>query len=377
MTDQRLAPPSPPSTTHVETVIIGAGQAGLATAYHLRRCGRECLVLDGNARIGDNWRTHWDSLRLYSPAGSRRAARAAFPGAEVVLPDQGRGRGLPARRTPRTFDLPVRMRARVERLEAVGDGYVLRLGDERIRADNVVVATGTFGRTPYLPEFALDLDPAIRQLHSSEYRRPGSAPAGSGPGGRRPRTRAPTSPTRSAATHPTILAGRELGRAAGSARPLERAALLAGLPVPGQARRDPTDADRAQGDGRDSVPRRSGPAGQAGRPRPLAASSGCRDRVTGVAGGRPVMRRPGASKCQRRLVHRFPSGVRLDRSADLRRRRLAARDAGGRRGGARPVLLRAGASSTRSVRWSCPASAGMPRNRPAKSTDRRTGAVAV
>ena len=45
-------------------------------------------------------------------------------------------------------------------------------GGIRIEADNVVVATGTFGRTPRVPAFADRLDPSIRQLHSSEYRRP-------------------------------------------------------------------------------------------------------------------------------------------------------------------------------------------------------------
>ena len=53
---------------HVETVIIGAGQAGLSTAYHLKQQGRDCVVLDRNQRIGDGWRQQWDSLRLYSPA---------------------------------------------------------------------------------------------------------------------------------------------------------------------------------------------------------------------------------------------------------------------------------------------------------------------
>ena len=53
--------------------------------------------------------------------------------------------------------------------------YLLRLGDDQLVADNVVVATGTFGRTPSVPELALDLDPSIRQLHSSEYRRPTSS----------------------------------------------------------------------------------------------------------------------------------------------------------------------------------------------------------
>ena len=64
---------------HIETAIIGAGQAGLATAYHLQRAGRPCLILDGNEHIGDNWRAQWDSLRLYSPArfdGLRQGCRS-------------------------------------------------------------------------------------------------------------------------------------------------------------------------------------------------------------------------------------------------------------------------------------------------------------
>ena len=56
------------SNQHIETVIVGGGQAGLSTAYHLTRSGRECLVLDRNARVGDNWRQQWDTLRLYTPA---------------------------------------------------------------------------------------------------------------------------------------------------------------------------------------------------------------------------------------------------------------------------------------------------------------------
>jgi putative flavoprotein involved in K+ transport len=72
----------------VETVIIGGGQAGLAIGYHLTRRGRECAILDGNARVGDSWRQRWPSLRLYSAArldglpGMRFPAPAhAFPSA--------------------------------------------------------------------------------------------------------------------------------------------------------------------------------------------------------------------------------------------------------------------------------------------------------
>ena len=66
-------------TENIETVIVGAGQAGLATAYHLTRLDRECLVLDGNDRVGDNWRQQWDSLRLYSPAKYDALPGMPFP----------------------------------------------------------------------------------------------------------------------------------------------------------------------------------------------------------------------------------------------------------------------------------------------------------
>ena len=53
---------------HVETVIIGGGQAGLATGYQLATRGLPFVILDANERIGDGWRKRWDSLRLFTPA---------------------------------------------------------------------------------------------------------------------------------------------------------------------------------------------------------------------------------------------------------------------------------------------------------------------
>ena len=65
------------------------------------------------------------------------------------------------------------MSTRVDALEQRSDGgFELRIGDHLITCDNVVVATGTFGQTPNIPAFADQLDPTIRQLHSSEYHRP-------------------------------------------------------------------------------------------------------------------------------------------------------------------------------------------------------------
>ena len=80
---------------HVETVIVGAGQAGLATAYHLTRRGRDCVVLDRHQRIGDGWRRQWDTLKLYSPAKYDALPGMPFPAPGHVVPGQGRRRRLP------------------------------------------------------------------------------------------------------------------------------------------------------------------------------------------------------------------------------------------------------------------------------------------
>jgi putative flavoprotein involved in K+ transport len=160
------------NSQHVETLIIGAGQAGLTTGYHLRRRGRRFLIVDGNQRIGDNWRQHWDSLRLYTPAKYDGLPGLPFPAASWHFPGKDEV-GAYLERYALHFDLPVRTSTRVERLEARPEGgYVASVGDETISCDNVVVATGSFGRTPNVPDFAGELDPAILQLHSSEYRRP-------------------------------------------------------------------------------------------------------------------------------------------------------------------------------------------------------------
>lgn len=196
---------------HIETLIIGAGQAGVSTGYHLKRIGRQFLIVDGNERVGDNWRRQWDSLRLYTPAKYDGLPGLPFPHEDWHFPskdevaDYLEGYAL-------HWDLPVRMSTRVDRLDArPGGGYTATLGDDTISCDNVVIATGTFGRTPYVPGFADGLDPSIRQLHSSEYRRPSQLQLG-------PVLVVGASHSGTdiayevAEGHPTILAGRDCGQ---------------------------------------------------------------------------------------------------------------------------------------------------------------------
>ncbi len=161
------------NTQYIETLIIGAGQAGLAIGYHLRRRGHPMLIVDANARIGDNWRQQWDTLRLYTPAKYDKLPGLPFPAARWHCPGKDEV-GDYLERYALRFSLPVRTSTRVDRLEPRADGgYLATVSDGKISCENVVVATGTFGRTPNVPAFAAELDSSIRQLHSSQYRRPG------------------------------------------------------------------------------------------------------------------------------------------------------------------------------------------------------------
>jgi putative flavoprotein involved in K+ transport len=160
------------STQHIETLIIGAGQAGLSTGYHLQRRGRPFLIVDGNERVGDNWRQQWDTLRLYTPAKYDGLPGLPFPADAWHYPGKDEVADF-LEAYALHWNLPVRLNIRIDRLEpTAGGGYRATIGDDTITCDNVVVATGSFGRTPYVPSFATDLDPDIVQLHSSAYRRP-------------------------------------------------------------------------------------------------------------------------------------------------------------------------------------------------------------
>ena len=157
---------------HTETVIIGGGQAGLAVGYELKRRGREFVILDANGRIGDSWRKRWPTLRLYSPASVDGLPGMAFPAARNSYPT-GLEMADYLETYAKRFELPVRTATAVRGVEKNGDGYVVLAGERRLRADNVVVATGVFQHEhPVTPDFAADLDPTIRQLHSADYRSP-------------------------------------------------------------------------------------------------------------------------------------------------------------------------------------------------------------
>ena len=153
------------------TVIVGAGQTGLATAYYLRRAGVPCVVLDDHQRIGDQWRRRYDSLLLNSPAQYDGLPGLPFPAPRGSYPT-GAEMGDHLERYAAEMGLTVRCGVSVRSVEQQPDGrWLVTTSDGDLLADDVVVACGaeTVAR---VPDVADDLDPGIRQLHSSDYHSP-------------------------------------------------------------------------------------------------------------------------------------------------------------------------------------------------------------
>ena len=148
--------------------IIGAGQAGLATSYHLKQLGVDHIVLEAG-RVAETWRSRrWDSFCLVTPNWSVRLPGGEYDGPEPdgfmnksQLIDHFQG-------WADSFQAPVRETCAVTALDADGDGFALATSAGKIRARSVVVATGGYQR-PHRPANADQIPDEVDQLLAEEY----------------------------------------------------------------------------------------------------------------------------------------------------------------------------------------------------------------
>jgi putative flavoprotein involved in K+ transport len=160
-----------------DVVVIGAGQTGLAAGYHLKRRGLDVVILEASARIGDVWRNRYDSLRLYSPAVYDSLPGMPFPKIGTRCPT-GRQMADYLEAYASHHALPVETGVRVTGLRSTASGgFAVDTTAGVFEGAQVVVASGAFQR-PHVPEFAADLDPAIKQVHAADYRNPAQLPDG-------------------------------------------------------------------------------------------------------------------------------------------------------------------------------------------------------
>ncbi len=154
----------------VDTVIIGAGQSGLALGYYLAQQHRDFVILDAGTRVGEAWRSRWDSLRLFTPAKYNGLPGRPFPGDPLAFPTKDEQADYLEDYASR-FHLPVRPNTAVTRLSHDGQRFHVTAGTQRWTAANVVLATGAC-QLPRTPGFAADLPSDVVQLHSRHYKNP-------------------------------------------------------------------------------------------------------------------------------------------------------------------------------------------------------------
>lgn len=162
----------------IDTLVVGAGQAGIAMSEHLSRHGVSHLVVERD-RIAERWRTgRWDSLVANGPAWHDR-----FPGLEF---DQTAADAFAAKDEvadyfaayAEKFEAPVRTGVEVRRVsrQTGQAGFTVETSDGVFNANRVVAATGPF-QTPVIPAIAPQ-DERLTQMHSADYRNPAQLPEG-------------------------------------------------------------------------------------------------------------------------------------------------------------------------------------------------------
>lgn len=155
-----------PGVTIHESVVIGAGQGGLSSSFHLRRLGVEHVVLDANEHAGGAWQHRWDSLSMDDVHGV-----ADLP--EAPAPDRS---DTPAKEViaewfdeyEQTHELPVLRPVRVETVTDDDGLLAVHAGERTWRARTLVNATGTWTR-PFVPTYPGQRDFAGEQWHTVAY----------------------------------------------------------------------------------------------------------------------------------------------------------------------------------------------------------------
>jgi putative flavoprotein involved in K+ transport len=157
------------------TVIIGAGQAGLAAAYYLRKINDDFIIFDRGIQIGDSWRQRWDSLKLFTPSQYDGLPGLPFPASRGTLPTKEEMADYLVVYTNK-FSLPVQFETNVTELNKTPEGYEIITSKGKVYSNYVIVSTGTNPKAN-IPAFASDLNKDITQIHSSMYKNQKEFPA--------------------------------------------------------------------------------------------------------------------------------------------------------------------------------------------------------
>ena len=156
-----------PSST--ETVIVGAGPAGLAVGAALRRVDAPFVMLERGAHVGESWRAHYERLHLHTPKRHSALPYRAFPAQYPTYPSRTQVVDY-LDDYARTFELQPEFGSEVQKCTRTAEGHwVVSTRDGEYRARNVVMASGLF-QIPNRPHWPGDETFPGTIVHSKEYR---------------------------------------------------------------------------------------------------------------------------------------------------------------------------------------------------------------
>ncbi len=153
-----------------DTIVIGAGQAGLAVGYYLKLSNQNFLLLEKGNEVGESWKERYDSLVLFT---SRMYC--SLPGMDF----EGEAQGSPTKDEVVTylkkyafsFNIPIKFQSEVVDISKMNGNFLIRTKTKEYVAKNLVSATGPF-QTPIIPKISMNLSSNVNQLHSSQYKNP-------------------------------------------------------------------------------------------------------------------------------------------------------------------------------------------------------------
>lgn len=158
------------NSTATDVLIIGGGQAGLASGYYLKKSGIPFIIVDNHSRVGDSWRNRYDSLVLFTPREYSGLPGLNFPGKRNEFPTKNETADY-LENYAAAFNLPIQFNTTVSKLNKNNGFFQIWTNQGSFVAKKVIIATGPFQKER-IPSFASKISSEVKQLHSSAYKNP-------------------------------------------------------------------------------------------------------------------------------------------------------------------------------------------------------------
>jgi cation diffusion facilitator CzcD-associated flavoprotein CzcO len=156
------------SLNGINTLIVGAGPAGLAVGACLKQAGVQPILLEQSDKVGSAWRRHYDRLHLHTDKKNSELPLAPFPKDYPRYPSRNQLIDY-LESYAKKFELDIRFNQQVTAARREDNHWVVQTQNARYQASNLVIAAGN-AREPSLPEWKGQNLFKGKVIHSSEYK---------------------------------------------------------------------------------------------------------------------------------------------------------------------------------------------------------------